>query len=150
MQVMSMCRLSIAALLLLGATGMALADGDADNGKNIFKKCMACHRIGDNATNLVGPALTGVVGRKAGTFAGFNYSTTMKNAGNDGLTWDDKTIAAYVQDPSGYLKKFLTDAGKPDDYADTPKMTFKLLKPDGTADPAAIADVIAYLKTFSK
>jgi cytochrome c len=133
-----------AAAILVGLASGAIAAGDADNGKNVFKKCMACHRIGDGATNLVGPALTGVVGRKAGTFEGFNYSTTMKNAGDQGLTWDEKSIGDYLPDPSAFLKKYLTDKGKPELASDTPKMTFKL------ADPGDIADVIAYLKTFSK
>jgi cytochrome c len=136
--------LFVGAVSMLAFCGPALAAGDADNGKNVFKKCMACHRIGEGAKNLVGPALTGVVGRKAGTAEGFNFSTTMKNAGDQGLVWSEDTIAAYVQDPSGFLKKYLTDKGHPDLYADTPKMTFKLT---GDGD---IADVIAYLKTFSK
>ena len=131
-----------AVLLMAGAAG-ARADGDADNGKNIFKKCMACHRIGEGAVNVVGPVLTGVVGRKAGTYE-FSYSTTMKNAGEHGLVWDETSIAGYLPDPTAFLKKYLTDKGKPDLIVDAPKMTFKL------ADPAQIADVIAYLKTFSK
>ena len=143
-------RLAAAALLLIASAGVAMADGDAANGKSVFRKCMACHRIGDGAANLVGPVLTGVIGRKAGTFEGFNYSATMKNAGDQGLVWDEANITAYIQDPAAFLKKFLTDKGKADLMTDTPKMTFKLVKPDGTPDPDSVADVIAYLKTFSK
>ena len=138
-------RTLLLAALILCTTGLAsaLADGDAESGKAVFKKCMACHRIGEGAVNVVGPVLTGVVGRKAGTYE-FNYSTTMKNAGASGLVWDEKTIGSYLTGPADYLKKYLTDQGKPDLYADTPKMMFKL------SDPTQIADVIAYLKTFSK
>ena len=141
---MRMSQLTAAALLLVLGAGAAQADGDADNGKKVFHKCMACHRIGDGATNLVGPVLTGVVGRKAGTFADYAYSATMKAAGDQGLVWDDANITAYVQDPAGFIKKFLTDKGKPELIADKAKMTFKL-PADASAD-----DLVAYLATFSK
>jgi len=137
-------KFAIATVLVLAGTAGAFAAGDADNGKNVFKKCMACHRIGEGATNVVGPVLTGVVGRKAGTFDAFKYSTTMKNAGDQGLVWTEENIAAYLPDPGAFLKKYLTDKGKADLIVDAPKMTLKL------DDPAAAADVIAYLKTFSK
>ena len=133
----------VAMVLLAGATN-ALAAGDADNGKNLFKKCMACHRIGDGAANLVGPVLTGVIGRKAGTFEGFSYSTTMKNAGDQGLVWSADNIKTYIADPDAFLQKFLTDKGKPELIADKAKMSFKL-PPDVSAD-----DIIAYLAAFSK
>jgi cytochrome c len=131
------------AVVVLSAAG-AFAAGDADNGKNVFKKCMACHRIGDGATNVVGPVLTGVVGRKAATYEKFVYSTTMKNAGDQGLVWTEDNIKAYVTDPDAFLKKFLTDKGKPELIADKAKMTFKL-PADASAD-----DLVAYLATFSK
>lgn len=149
MQIMFARSLAIAVSALLGVASGAYA-ADADNGKTVFKKCMACHRVGDGATNLVGPALTGVIGRKAGTFANFAYSATMKAAGDQGLVWDDASAAAYIQDPAAFLKKYLADKGKPELATDTPKMTFKLAKPDGTGDADSAADVVAYLKTFSK
>ena len=139
-----------AALAVLAVTAAGALAADADNGKNLFKKCMACHRIGDGAANLVGPVLTGVVGRKAGTFEGFSYSTTMKNAGEQGLVWDEAAIAAYLPDPGEFLKKYLTDKGKPDLATGDAKMKFKLTKADGSPDPDSIADVIAYLQTFPK
>jgi len=140
-----------AAALALAAAGTAGAlAADADNGKTLFKKCMACHRIGEGAANLVGPVLTGVVGRKAGTFEGYSYSATLKSAGEQGLVWDEAAIAAYLSNPGDFVKKYLTDKGKPELITDEPKMKFKLTKADGTPDPDSIADVIAYLKTFSK
>ena len=67
-------------MLILGVTaavfgtgGAALAEGDAALGKNVFKKCMACH---DAVTekNKVGPHLVGIIGRKAGAAADYKYS----------------------------------------------------------------------------
>ncbi|MGB0087765.1 MAG: c-type cytochrome [Rhodomicrobiaceae bacterium] len=134
-----------AALLLAASTAPAAAldGGDATKGGQVFKKCMACHRIGPNAKNLVGPVLTGVVGRKAGTYDEYHYSDLNKHAGENGLVWTDDLIFEYLPDPNAFLKKFLTDAGKADLAKGTTKMTFRL------KDEQERKDVIAYLKTFS-
>ena len=79
----------IATGMVMAAGGMAHAEdaavGDATKGKSVFNQCMACHRIGPGAKSLVGPALTDVIGRKAGTFEGFSYSPLMKAASEAGL-----------------------------------------------------------------
>ena len=138
-------RIAIALVLALGAPTVSwAADGDAANGEQIFKKCQACHRIGEGAKNLVGPVLTGVIGRQAGTYEGFNYSTLNQSAGKAGLVWNEERIFAYLPDPNAFLKKFLTDAGKADEATGSTKMTFRL------TDETERRDVIAYLKTFSK
>ena len=46
--------------------------------------------------NKVGPELNGLIGRKAGSVEGFNYSAAMKNSG---ITWDDATFKEYLADP---------------------------------------------------
>ena len=103
---------------------------DAAAGKDVFKKCQACHRIGEGAKNLVGPQLNGVVGRKAGGLEDFKYSSAMTEAGEGGLTWNDETLAAYLADPRGFVK------GN--------RMAFAGIKKEED-----LANVIAYLKTFS-
>jgi cytochrome c len=134
----------IAVALALLATTPALAAGDAENGAKIFRKCQACHKIGEGAANGVGPALTGIVGRKSGTAEGYGYSASNKNAGELGLVWTEETLEKYLPDPSAFLKEFLTAKGKPELFTGNSKMPFKL------ADAAERADIIAYLKTFSK
>ena len=67
-------------LLVLAGSAVA-ADGDAANGLTVFKKCTACHKVGDGAKNGVGPQLNGIVGRKTGTAESFNYSPLNKAAG---------------------------------------------------------------------
>src|SRR5271163_2835133 len=57
---------------------------DATKGEQIFKQCMTCHRIGPDAKNLIGPVLTGVIGRQSGTAPGFAYSALNKAAGENG------------------------------------------------------------------
>jgi cytochrome c len=116
---------------------------DTAKGETVFKKCMLCHRIGPDAANLIGPVLTGVIGRKAGTYPGYNYSPLMKAAGENGLVWTEDDIKSYLPDPSAFLKKFLTDKGKADLATGSAKMLFRLPS-EHERD-----DVIAYLKTFS-
>ena len=54
------------------------------------------HQIGENAKNAVGPVLNGVIGRMAGSVAGYSYSDANKNSG---ITWDDATFGENITDP---------------------------------------------------
>ena len=58
------CRSTAKAVLAL------LPKASADNGQDIFKKCLACHTPDKGGRNLVGPNLWGVVGRKIASGAG--------------------------------------------------------------------------------
>ena len=136
-------------LLALVTAGMALPSGvasaqDATKGEQVFKQCMTCHRIGPDAKNLVGPALTGVIGRQSGTAPGFAYSALNKAAGENGLVWNNDLIMQYLPDPNAFLKKFLTEKGKADLATGSTKMAFKL------ADEQQRKDVIAYIDKFSE
>jgi cytochrome c len=131
----------ISTLMMIGGGASAQ---DAAKGEQVFKQCMTCHRIGPDAKNLVGPALTGVIGRQSGTAPGFSYSALNKAAGENGLVWSNDLIMAYLPDPNAFLKKFLTDKGKADLATGTTKMTFKL------ADEQQRKDVIAYIDKFSE
>jgi cytochrome c len=122
--------------------GVASAQ-DATKGEQVFKQCMTCHRIGPDAKNLVGPALTGVIGRQSGTAPGFAYSPLNKAAGENGLVWTDDLIMQYLPDPNAFMKKFLTEKGKADLATGSTKMAFKL------ADEQQRKDVIAYINKFS-
>jgi cytochrome c len=86
----------VLAIALIAAMPVAAQAADAEAGKAVFGKCKACHQIGEGAKNAVGPNLTGVIGRKAGSAEGFNYSEAMKAYGK---TWDEATFKAYIVDP---------------------------------------------------
>lgn len=131
-----------AAGTVLLSAGTCVAQ-DASKGEQIFKQCMTCHRIGPDAKNMVGPVLTGVIGRQSGTAPGFAYSPLNKAAGEAGLVWSEDLIFQYLPDPNAFLKKFLTDKGKADQATGSTKMAFKL------AGEEQRKDVIAYIKTFS-
>ena len=140
-------QVKLTALSLVAAAfvlpGGAASAQDATKGEQIFKQCMTCHRIGPDAKNLIGPVLTGVIGRQSGTAPGFSYSTLNKSAGENGLVWSDDLIMQYLPDPNAFLKKFLTDKGKADLAVGSTKMAFKL------ADEQQRKDVIAYINKFS-
>lgn len=89
----------LAAALIAAMPTMASAQ-DVEAGKAVFKKCLACHAVGPDAKNKVGPQLNGIVGRKAGTVEGFNYSDAMKNSGK---TWDAATLDGYLTDPKAFI-----------------------------------------------
>ena len=121
----------VAVSALAFASGAAHAAGDATKGADVFKKCKVCHEVGDTAKNKVGPTLNNVVGRKVGTGAEFAYSPALKDAGDKGQTWSDELLDKYLADPRTALP------GN--------KMAFAGVKKDDDR-----ADVIAYLKTFTK
>jgi cytochrome c len=100
---------------------------DAEAGKKVFVKCAPCHSIGPGAKNKVGPEQNGLIGRKAGSVEGFNYSEAMKNSG---ITWDEAQLDEYITDPK---KKVPGN-----------KMVFP-----GVKDELQRGDLIAYLASFN-
>ncbi|MBR1123235.1 cytochrome c family protein [Bradyrhizobium lablabi] len=115
--------------LVLGFGIFAIAPGyaqDVASGEKIFVQCKACHQIGENAKNAVGPVLNGLFGRKSGTIEGYSYSPANKNSG---ITWDEATFREYIKDPKAKIPGT--------------KMVFPGLK-----DPKQIDDIVAFLKQF--
>ncbi len=83
----------VMAAALVAAAPFTAAAQDAEAGAAVFKKCAACHQIGEGAKNGLGPQLTCVDGRKAGTAEGFaGYSDALKNSG---ITWDDAKLLEW-------------------------------------------------------
>ncbi|WP_135506790.1 c-type cytochrome [Roseovarius aestuariivivens] len=118
-----------ATCLMLLPLGAVAQDGDADAGEKVFRKCMACHAVGEGAQNKVGPQLNGVVGREIASVEGFNYSSALADMGAEGKTWTPEELAAFLE--------------KPRDYAKGTKMSFAGLRKEEDR-----ADVIAYLASF--
>ena len=111
--------------------GYAVAEGDASKGESVFKKCKACHAVGEGAKNKIGPQLNDLFGRDAGSIDGYKYSKAMIAAGANGLIWNEATIGQFLAKPKSFLKGT--------------KMAFAGLKKD-----ADIANLVAYLATFSE
>jgi cytochrome c len=103
------------------------AEGDAARGERAFQRCYACHSVdGNESAKLQGPNLAGVVGRRAASVAGFDYSDPMKAKGAAGLVWTPEALDRYLADPKAFVPGTLMSVPPLD-------------------DPQARADLIAYL-----
>ena len=122
-------RLPVALISVSLFAATASAQGNAENGEQIFRKCRACHDIGPSAKNRVGPHLNGIIGRKAATVDGYAYSPVFKTLGEKGTVWDEPTLLQYIT--------------KPNDMAPRSKMVFP-----GLADESERKDLLEYLKKF--
>ena len=121
-----------AALGLALAAGPAFADGhatgDAAAGKDVFKKCKACHSVVDAGGEVIvkggrnGPNLYGLYQRVAGAEEEFGkkFGKSIVEAGAAGLAWNEEDFVTYVADPRGFLRTYL------DDKKAKSKMSFKL------------------------
>jgi cytochrome c len=97
---MSKQTLAVAALALAFGALPALAQDDlVAEGEKIFRRCSACHQVGPDAQNRVGPVLNGILGRTAGTLEDFNYSDAMVEAGENGLVWTEEELDIYLENP---------------------------------------------------
>jgi cytochrome c len=110
-----------AVMAIAGATEspMTTVGGNPAHGKSLYQACQACHSIDEND---LGPKHRGVVGRRAGSVADYNYSLALKNSG---LTWDPTTLDHWLSNPSALVPGT--------------KMYFTI------PDAQARADIIAYL-----
>jgi len=78
----------------------AFAAGDAANGATVFKRCAVCHSVEPGKKAGMGPNLSGVVGRKAGT-TDFAYSPAMKAAA---VKWTPATLDTFLTRPATMIK----------------------------------------------
>jgi cytochrome c len=111
-----------AVLALLAGTAAGAEEGDPARGEQLYARCAACHAL---AYDRVGPRHCGVLGRRAGSIRGFDYSPAMKRSG---LVWTQETLSRFLADPPGFVP------GTTMTYA-------------GINDARERADLIAYLRT---
>jgi cytochrome c len=122
----------VLACVALGWGGQALAQTSAAtiaarpqlSGERLFLQCRACHSLTSDQAGKVGPALGGIFTRGVGTYAGFDYSPSMKAFGG---VWTDARLDIYLAAPNR------TVAGT--------KMAFA-----GIPDAGRRAALIAYLR----
>ncbi len=104
-----------------------LATAKPENGEATYKKCAACHVNAKGAKSGTGPSFWGLVGRKKGGQADYTgYSDALKAKGGE---WTYADLAAFLHNPKGWLPGT--------------KMAINV------ADPAELADLLAYLRTLS-
>jgi cytochrome c len=99
-------------------------------GEAAWRQCRTCHQLGDTARNGTGPALNNVVGRAAGSAAGFRYSPAFTAAAKEGLVWTPENLDAFLADPAGLVPRN--------------RMAFR-----GVPDAQDRAALIAYLRSHT-
>ena len=119
-------RIAVLSFITLALSSTIVQAQDVAAGEKVFAQCRACHQVGPNAKNAVGPVLNGLFGRKAGTVEGYNYSPANKNSG---ITWDEATFSEYIKDPKAKVPGT--------------KMIYAGLK-----DDQKVNDLVAYLRQF--
>ena len=81
---------------------MALfASTSATEGASVFKKCAACHSIEEDGGNKIGPALWGVLGRKAGSLPDYKYSKAMSAHEK---SWSFEEMNSFLMKPKDWIK----------------------------------------------
>lgn len=99
------------------------------SGKAIFQsQCSQCHALQPGSSDLVGPNLHDLFGRKAGTTLGYSYSAAMRDSG---VVWTDGTLDQFIEAPQRYI------------HGDN--MAFP-----GITDKTARQRLVAYLKAATK
>jgi len=101
---LSLVALSAAIALHAGVAQAGMTDAGKKAmqaaGEIMFEqRCRSCH-ADDPARKAYGPSLIGVIGRKAGSLEGFEYSDAMKNSG---IVWNKNTLRAWMADNDGFM-----------------------------------------------
>lgn len=90
-----------AALLAAALTGPALAlaaDDAVARGQALYEaKCSACHSVD---AHRVGPLHRGVLGRRAGSAPGYDYSPALAASR---LTWTRQNLERWLADPEALV-----------------------------------------------
>jgi glucose/arabinose dehydrogenase len=90
---------SAVALACVTATGPAMAAPSP--GQTYFERnCASCHTIDASLSSRSGPGLYAVVGRKAGSVPGYNYTDAMTRAGAAGKSWTRAELDLFLADPA--------------------------------------------------
>jgi cytochrome c len=114
------------ALALVVCVTTARADTNADNQMAFNNACRTCHSFKEG-DNRLGPSLHGIVGRKAGSLGGFEFSSAMKSAG---IVWDEQNLDKFIANPDQVVH-----GNKMKPYG-------------GISDAKQRGEIIAYLKTL--
>ena len=119
--------LAVLAAFSASVSQAAEPPGDPVHGKQLFAaRCGLCHSVGPGAGEAgQGPPLAGVVGRKAASAAGFDYTDALKASK---LVWTPADLDRFLSGPS--------------------KLVPGTAMPVAVADAKTRADLIAYLSTL--
>lgn len=90
----------VAALAVVMSMASGKARAASDDGQVAFNNsCRTCHSM-DAGDNRLGPSLHGIVGKKAGTTDGYQFSSALKGAG---FEWTKEKLAAFIEKPDAVV-----------------------------------------------
>jgi cytochrome c len=112
------------------AEPVALA-GDVAAGQSVFRKCQACHAIGEGAVNKIGPELNGIIGEAVASVEGYAFSPALTAFAEEHPVWTPELMAEWLENPRQLVPGT--------------KMVFP-----GIRDADDLANVIAYLASFDE
>ncbi len=113
-------------LAVLAATPVLASENEV--GEKLWLQCKTCHTLKAGQPNGVGPNLHGIMGTKAASRPGFNYSAPLKASG---IVWNDANLDSWIANPRMKVKGT--------------RMSYV-----GLPDAAKRKALIAYLKHASK
>jgi cytochrome c len=95
------CQLSLAttasAIMVFSASASQAAD--IAKGEAAFvRQCAICHTIDKGGENRLGPNLSGIVGRRAGTVPGFKYTNAFRTIAT--FEWTEGLLGQWIALPS--------------------------------------------------
>ena len=94
---------------LLAVAAPAAADSDLDarlaaanpkRGQLLYLVCKACHDVEAGLPHKVGPNLSGMFGREAGTAEGFRYTDALLKSG---IVWTPETMDTWLKQPGALV-----------------------------------------------
>ena len=90
---------SATTVLLILCCSAVCAECDPEPGRKQYAKCAACHAV-EPGVHGVGPSLSGILGRTAGTQPQFMYSEVLSDAE---IVWDTHSLSAFLREPQSLL-----------------------------------------------
>jgi cytochrome c2 len=91
---------ALLASVLVGLVASTASAADAEKGKQIFdRRCQICHSM-ERGVNKLGPSLAGVVGSKAGSVSGYNYSEALQDSD---IVWTEHNLDQWLANPHQFI-----------------------------------------------
>ena len=71
-------------------------DGDLERGRKLYLQCRACHSLKENEPHKIGPNLFKIIGSKAGSMKGYNYSDALSKSE---IVWTKENLDLWLEKP---------------------------------------------------
>ncbi|MEM8793537.1 MAG: cytochrome c family protein [Pseudomonadota bacterium] len=114
-----------------GAYAALIANASAKQGRRVFRKCRACHKV-DEGQNSVGPSLYGIINKDIASTEGFSYSDAL--AAKDGA-WTLENLMGFLEAPKSWAPGTKMGFGGLKDEEDRINVITYLNEADGSPEP---------------